>query len=102
MPRPRAPAARGLRFAACTSAATLRVALAILLSLCASLATAAVVALCFVLVHYQVPQNKLTSDLLMFAAGAALAALYRTGGRKLQYALDRTAAGAWDARDDAV
>lgn len=35
------------------------------------------VILCFLLVHYQVPQNRATSDLLMFGAGALLAALFR-------------------------
>ena len=61
--------------------------------------------LCFLLVHYQVPQDKLTSDLLMFGAGALLAALYRGSGKKLRYSLDLAAmdAAKWGARgaDDA-
>ena len=83
----------------------LSVALGIAVSLCASLATLAIVVLCFLLVHYQVPQDKLTSDLLMFGAGALLAALYRGSGKKLRYSLDLAAmdAAKWGARgaDDA-
>lgn len=93
-PRRQGAALRGLRCAGCTTAATARVVLGIAVSLCASLATLAVVVLCFLLVHYQVPQNRVTSDLLMFAAGAALAALYRAGGRKLRYSLDLAASDA--------
>lgn len=85
-------------------------ALGIAVSLCASLATLAIVVLCFLLVHYQVPQNRVTSDLLMFGAGALLAALYRSSGSRLRRSLDLAAleaSGRWprdaeaDAPDDA-
>lgn len=99
MPRRREAARRALRCAGCSTASAARVILGVLVSLCASLATLAVVVLCFLLVHYQLPQNRVTSDLLMFGAGALLAALYRTSGKTLRRSLDLAAAGAsqWHA-----
>lgn len=102
MPHRRDLQRRGLHCAGCLTAAAGRLALEAGVSLCASVATLAVVVLCFLLVHYQVPENRTLSDLLMFGAGALLAALFRAHSKRVRHTAEFTAQHVqkqWDAAE---
>lgn len=58
--------------------------------------------MCFLLVHYQVPQNRTLSDLLMFGAGALLTALFRAHSKRVRQTAEFTTLHVqkqWDAAD---
>lgn len=63
------------------------------------------VTLCFLLVHYQVPENRTLSDLLMFGAGALLTALFRAHSKRVGRTASAVStslgklASEWDARE---